>query len=625
MGTTPIASAADRTAADRTHNPPRDMSSIRITGFAFLLFATLLHAQEDAYVNEVLPEHELTEMSTQEVPSENAKLQAALNEIDDPQLLHLLQQRKNHAQKLTDTIAQKSKIVQAVNNIVTKLKSGYDSHKTTAQKAIDRLSVAKNQITDAQFKPLAAGAMLWCAARKTQLEKQKSLGQAKKEMDVKQKVEIPAAVLQWQAATTWRIDYKKGQTYTTKPFTPSSALQSAFNTARQAFWEKSKKKFEADETHNTAIDKSNNAAVAFKTSIDTLADEEVAACGKYDKIAEKAIVEAFNTANAQRSGVRRALQIVLCHANNLGEADPTNKAAQCISNTVKTKTNYNTNVYRNLDVPSVSCPTKDQVLASIKAKKSKFNFHFKKAKTLLATDTGGELVSDQGWTPTSGACAEVNKHPIKGQKCKDVACPTGKMKKSGVADKYAPSPTLCCRNKKCSDWTCPPGQKKKSNSDNTVAHARSVCCQEACTSSLKKHRGSLSINCEEIHKYCNLEEVTGTVRIDGRKCTNLKGLDKLTKIGGALRIGTHGGTLGLTSMCGFGNSKTRVGRDIGIKAGSKICFQAGCGACAKFGRCDYPRCGDGSSTNSLSGNYGMKWCTDQKEIDAQKAGQPCPS
>merc|ERR1712139_130001 len=476
MGTTPIASAADRTAADRTHNPPRDMSSIRITGFAFLLFATLLHAQEDAYVNEVLPEHELTEMSTQEVPSENAKLQAALNEIDDPQLLHLLQQRKNHAQKLTDTIAQKSKIVQAVNNIVTKLKSGYDSHKTTAQKAIDRLSVAKNQITDAQFKPLAAGAMVWCAARKTQLEKQKLLGQAKKEMDVKQKVEIPAAVLQWQAATTWRIDYKKGQTYTSKPFTPSSALQSAYNTARQAFWEKSKKKFEADETHNTAIDKSNNAAVAFKTSIDTLADEEVAACGKYDKIAEKAIVEAFNTANAQRSGVRRALQIVLCHANNLGEADPTNKAAQCISNTVKTKTNYNTNVYKNLDVPSVSCPTKEQVLASIKAKKSTFNFHFKKGKTLLATDTGGELVADQGWTPTSKACAEVNKHPIKGQKCKDVACPTGKMKKSGVADKYAPSPTLCCEAPVCGKSTIvnPAYSRCKASSvwaNNAIGHS----------------------------------------------------------------------------------------------------------------------------------------------------------
>jgi len=260
-------------------------------------------------------------------------------------------------------------------------------------------------------------------------------------------------VLQWQAATTWRIDYKKGQIYSSKPFTPSSALQSAYNTARQAFWEKSKKKFEADETHNTAIDKSNNAAVAFKTSIDTLADEEVAACGKYDKIAEKAIVEAFNTANAQRSGVRKALQIVLCHANNLGEADLANKAAQCISNTVKTKTNYNTNVYKNLDVPSVSCPTKEQVLASIKAKKSTFNFHFKKGKTLLATDTGGELVADQGWTPTSKACAEVNKHPIKGQKCKDVACPTGKMKKSGVADKYAPSPTLCCEAPSCGKGT----------------------------------------------------------------------------------------------------------------------------------------------------------------------------
>jgi len=349
-----------------------------------------------------------------------------------------------------------------------------------------------------------------------------------------------------------------------KTFSPTAAFLQKWNNARNNYLQKDKSYYDATQKHSSSIAKSNMAAKGFKDEIDELAKVKVKECDVGRKVGVLADVKEFNTQNTNRAILFRSVEVIKCHVKSMHKSATAKSKKNSKLNTciakVKSEAWLKKHKFKDISKPIKFCPSVQEYRNKLKLKYG-MDLHYTGDTNAIVTDKNGVVSTKYGWYPRTQQCADV---------------------------------------------------KKK------------LPAKKTCTSSLKKHIGSLYIRCENIHKYCNLEEVTGNVMVDGKKCTTLKGLDKLTKIGGALRIGTHGGTHGLTSLCGFGNSKTRVARDIGVKAGAKICFQAGCAACAKFGRCDYPRCSDGKSTNSLRNNYGMKWCTDQKEIDAQKAGQPCP-
>lgn len=424
-----------------------------------------------------------------------AKLQAALGQLakfkkgKGKALMGMLStsSKKTHAQKLKATIATKSKIKTLVTGIQTTLKSEYKAHKISAQSAIDTIGNFKNGVTSAQFKPLVAGALNWCRDWKEQRRTLGVMGDKKKKMDTAKAAKIPSPPpIPWKDACPWGVSYKQGDSYSQKTFAATTDFQSKFNTARKAYWEATKAHFSADEDHTGDISTSNTAATAFKTSIKMLADFEFDACGKRSRQTQKTIVTGFNTANKKRAAVWRSLEVIHCHIDNLHHnANLKTKTDTCVA-TVKTEGYYGKENFPDLTVPDITCPSKVQVRANIQAKYApKLPFHYKlpakkSTSDFVATDPNGNLKADQGWVPTTAACKEVTDHSIKGQKCADKDCGSGKKMKTGVASKHATNgnfQSICCRLKTCSDWTCPSNQSKKSGVGALKPPTNGKCCE----------------------------------------------------------------------------------------------------------------------------------------------------
>jgi len=336
---------------------------------------------------------------------------------------------KTHDEKLDATVASATQLTPIINSIQKTLIDNYKINKKDAETAVDTLGGYKNNLIEAEFKPLVAGAKNWCSARTTQVTGQKKLSEKEKAEKTKKKENIPSPK-EWQKACEWGIQYKKGDDYAEKQFSATTTFQNEFDTARKAYWEAVKARYDQGVIHTGQIGKSNLEATAFKASMLALAKAEVIACTNADKKTQKTIVEGFNNLNKRRAAVYRSLEVIHCHVNHLASKTVKKSTDACIAK-VKTESEYQNLHFKDMTVPDIKCPTESEILEKIRTKYPKLNFHFKGKTTDKATDAKGDLVADQGWVPTDAACKQVEGHTIKGTQCKDVTCPSGKIKKTG--------------------------------------------------------------------------------------------------------------------------------------------------------------------------------------------------
>jgi hypothetical protein len=409
----------------------------------------------------------------------------------EKKLVNLLEAKSHndHDEKLKATIAKKSELKALVDGIQSTLKSEYAEHKKSAEAAMATLTSYKNGLTEAQFKPLVAGAKNWCAAWKKQ---QSGLGViSTKEKAMKTaKAENIKAPKEWQKACEWGVSYSKdNKDYSEKQFAATTAFQQEFNTARKAYWETVKAHFNADEEHKGQIADSNVAATAFKTGIDMLANFEVEACKQRDQKGQKDILDGFNTANAKRAAVYRSLEVIHCHVEHLdSETEKVKSNTESCVAKVKTEADYHKEHFPDIQAPDVNCPSKAEVLKNIKDKYPKLNFHFLPENAngvkIVATVVDGKLVPNQGWVPSNSACDAVDNHKIKGSTCNDHKgeCPADKVYNDLTKEKLvtkAQVATTCCKDKTCADFTCPEGKKMKSGVDALKSPTLDKCCESS--------------------------------------------------------------------------------------------------------------------------------------------------
>lgn len=409
---------------------------------------------------DTLLEHALDTMSKVSAGSKAAR--------QSKKLYNLLSSTPTHAQKLDNTVAQRSEITKIVDDIMGTLVSEYNLHKADALGAIATIA-SDQKIDDAQFRPLVAGARNWCTAWETQQmlrgtpsppsapamrlllgTHNKTLAQAKEEMEDATKALIPNSAA-WQdaaASSQWStISYTKGQDYSSVNFQASSAFQQMFNTARYSYWHKVKAYNEVKNNFNQKVQYNKLAGVVFRESIKILADFEVAQCKASPRQSNLDIVKGFNSANARRAAVYRSLEIIKCHAAHLHkEASKVKSDTKTCTDAVKSESEIRKKTFPDLQEPVITCPTVDEVRSSIRKLKPKLDFHYIGQPEHVLTDLDGNFLNNQGWVPSKDACSKVTAHAVQGQKCKDLACPNGKEKKAGISENYASSSKECCQD-----------------------------------------------------------------------------------------------------------------------------------------------------------------------------------